>query len=596
MALTPTQKQALLEAASIVANETEVAANTANRIGTLFARIINALGDGVDINELKAMFLSKTTTDTAAEIITFAKGFVSVLQAVFQGGISVAGGATINDGASIDELEVGTDLTVRGDATVAGTLRVITKLIAAAIEATNITTTNLTVTGVAHFFQLVIDELTSNKGAIIISHANCKVDAVDTYTNYYDVFFRATDADGATIINSWKANDLAICMAFNGLHTGINNGVSNKYYWRKVTSIASNVTRADGNVYHRIRLSNSGSNFDGTGVPEVGDVIVQLGYTGTNDAARRSAIILSAYATPDTGLTAPSLAFYRGINDFSLATHRKTYFDANGADFYGNFHVGPNEDGIDNIEQLILKTYIAYCNGITTSGSSTTYTDFTTTPAAGAAYAYLGICVTAETTQPTDPARYTWTRVKGADGQNGQNGQDGQDGQDGSDGVDGENGQEYKIEDYGSSFEVGLDYTTSMRLILGAWHFVNNAGTLMTSAYLYWKIRYLTTSEKTGSTRYNYFSRINESYSNGDGNDGNGIYKRTLELAAKSTTTDVCYYTNVLGVEIELRDSTASSGYKVLARYFIPQSSFYTKKVAEVASQRGTTFVSSSYP
>ena len=41
--LTNEEKQSLLNAASTVANETETAANTANRIGTLFARIINAL-------------------------------------------------------------------------------------------------------------------------------------------------------------------------------------------------------------------------------------------------------------------------------------------------------------------------------------------------------------------------------------------------------------------------------------------------------------------------------------------------------------------------------------------------------------------------
>lgn len=560
--LTPEQRLSLLNAASVVANETETAANTANRIGTLFARIINALGDGYELNDLKDLFLSKNSTDTAAEVITFAKGLIAVMNAVFRGGIAVAGGATIAGGASIDELEVGTDLTVRGDATVAGTLRVITKIITAVIEATDITTANLTVTGVAHFFQLVIDELSSNKGAIILSQANCKADIVVNGGSYYDVYFRATDADGAAILNSWRVNDLAICMAFNGLHTGINDNVSNKYYWRRVTSVSSNVTRADGNVYHRIRLSNSGSNYTGGQVPgtetscsilpEAGDNIVQLGYAGTDDAARRSAIILSAYITPDTGLTGPSLAFYRDIKDFNLASRRKTYLDAYGADFYGNFHVGPNEESIDGIDALVRKVYIAYCNGI----NGTTYTDFTTSPTEGSEYNYLGICVSTDTTQPTDPTRYTWTRIKGADGQ---------DGEDGEDGEDGANGQEYKIEDYGSSLEVNLDYSSSMRLILGAWHFENNAGTLQTTAYLYWKLRYLTTEGKT--TRYNYWSRITESF-----NDGTGIYTRTLTLAAITDETDGRYYTNVLGVEVELRDSTASSGYKVLARLFIPQT------------------------
>ncbi|MCF2590758.1 hypothetical protein JQM97_07420 [Prevotella hominis] len=64
-----------------------------------------------------------------------------------------------------------------------------------------------------------------------------------------------------------------------------------------------------------------------------------LGYRGTDDKKRQSAIYISAYTSLDKGLTAPLLAQYRGINDFNLESHRKSYFDAVSAKFVGNFEV-----------------------------------------------------------------------------------------------------------------------------------------------------------------------------------------------------------------------------------------------------------------
>lgn len=96
--ISPEQIQSLLSAASTVANETEVAANTANRIGTLFARIINALGNGATEEDIKniirnfgaGLFLSKISEDTAKEVITFLKGLK--IGAWNEGGITGAGG------------------------------------------------------------------------------------------------------------------------------------------------------------------------------------------------------------------------------------------------------------------------------------------------------------------------------------------------------------------------------------------------------------------------------------------------------------------------------------------------------------------------
>lgn len=80
-------------------------------------------------------------------------------------------------------------------------------------------------------------------------------------------------------------------------------------------------------------------------IPSIGDNICQLGYRyGANpsqdDVARASAIIIAAYNTPDSGVKPPSYAQYQNITDFSLTTHRGSYFDATGAYFVGNLAAG----------------------------------------------------------------------------------------------------------------------------------------------------------------------------------------------------------------------------------------------------------------
>lgn len=406
--------------------------------------------------------LRKDIADTASEIITFAKGMLSNAMAIFRGGITVegdanisgvtstgsssvtgnatvggsttlSGGATVIGGASIDELEVGNDLSVRGDATVAGDMRVINKILSKMAEiigltSTDITTTNLTVTGVAHFFKLVIDELASNKGAIIVSGANCKADVVISGSGCYDVYFRASDADGGAIVNSFRVGDQAICMSFNGLHAGLNNGVSNKCYWRLVTDVESDVSLPDddGKLYHRIQLSNITTEFYPTsncGVPESGDEIVQLGYRGNDDHCRESAIILSAYATPDGDISAPSLAFYRGINDFVLSSHRKTFFDATRNVLVGSLKVGDDEVDIQEyVGERTKYTHFAWAKN-PSSSSPVLGRDWVKDSSGGVSWDYIGVC--ANTIPDSDILTigdYEWNYVRGSRGYSGDDG------------------------------------------------------------------------------------------------------------------------------------------------------------------------------
>lgn len=199
---------------------------------------------------------------------------------------------------------------------------------------------NLTVTGSAHFFELTIDKIKSAGGSVIFTPCDGFVtEIVEATTNGYRLYFKATDDQGKSRVSQWQVNDQALCRNFNEAKEGTTSDVSNKYYWCLVTAVSDNknpVQKGDFK-YHYIEISKSVC--DGTVNPSEGDNIVMLGYRGTDDTARQSAVYISAYSSLDTGLTAPLLAYYRGINDFNLDTHRTSYWDVKGAKFVGNFEL-----------------------------------------------------------------------------------------------------------------------------------------------------------------------------------------------------------------------------------------------------------------
>ena len=100
-----------------------------------------------------------------------------------------------------------------------------------------------------------------------------------------------------------------------------------------------------------IDLSNTDTDATGTSIPEAGDNLCQLGYRyldAVGDKSRASAIIIAAYATPDKEVVPPSYAQYEDIQDFSLSSHRGTYFDANGAHIKGRIISGTTiEPGVN---------------------------------------------------------------------------------------------------------------------------------------------------------------------------------------------------------------------------------------------------------
>ena len=219
------------------------------------------------------------------------------------------------------------------------------------LNSQNINTHNLTVTGSAHFFELIIDKLKSVGGTVILSVANAKIDKVVSVSGGYKLYWRKEDADRAKAIsNDFAVNDQVICQSFNA-QTGISHNVSNKYYWRLVTATGEESTLIDGESLDCNYIVVSNTVKDGDSVPEIGDEVMQLGYRGTDDNERQSAIILSAYKSPDTTVKAPSIAQYVGINDFNLSSHKYTWFAANGNNIRGNLKVSSGT----SVEDLITE-------------------------------------------------------------------------------------------------------------------------------------------------------------------------------------------------------------------------------------------------
>lgn len=315
-------------------------ANTATRVGTALIDLLSLIRD---IGNSK---LSKTDDDTASGEIGFQKGLwvktangASKVIELLTSGLAKVKSLLVNGTWGIDD---------DGDATLHDVAaNDVTARDAAIRDVTgrDAEFENLRVTKEAHFFRLVVDELLSNKGAIIISSANCVVEAKQEDQSTYTVYFSNTDKDGIAVNNPWVVGDHALCLTFKGEGAGTFSDVKNRYYWRKVVGVYSDITY-EGKTYHAISLSKTIG--EGSTEPAAGDSIVQLGYSGqTSIPARQTAIILSAYQTMDVGdsnanirgLVPPSFAFYKGINDFSLSSHRYTYMDGVANEFFGDFKV-----------------------------------------------------------------------------------------------------------------------------------------------------------------------------------------------------------------------------------------------------------------
>ena len=198
----------------------------------------------------------------------------------------------------------------------------------------NISVETLTVTKAAHFFSLIIDEIKSVGGQIILTPANATIDKVVTVNGNFKCYWRATDGE-KKIYNQFAQNDQIVCQTFN---TGTTD---NTYYWRLCTEVGTETI--DNVLYNYAVLSGTDKDTVSTANPTKGDKIIQLG--NRTDVTRQNAIILSAYNSKflDAALVAPSIVQYKGVNDYHLETHRLNVISAGFNEFSGNFKVSTGQ-------------------------------------------------------------------------------------------------------------------------------------------------------------------------------------------------------------------------------------------------------------
>lgn len=313
--------------------------------GDIIIRQLDEENQVVNDGDLTISVKDRAATFSGKDKYTF-DGAIEGTDIKANGNLDVTGASTMNG------------VTVNGDAAFNKNIEVKGQSKLNDVSSNNITnsdtikTKNLEVIGSAHFFELIIDKIKAAGGAVLFTPANgFKVDIVESVTDGYKLYWQADDGSGNQADNMWKVNDQALCMSFNQAKEGTNHNISNKYYWSLVTAVSdtNQPVSIKEKKYHYIVISTVTK--DGTVNPEIGDTIAMLGYRGTDDKKRQSAIYISAYTSLDKGLTAPLLAQYQGINDFNLESHRKSYFDAVGAKFVGNFEVSNGqtiEDYINN--------------------------------------------------------------------------------------------------------------------------------------------------------------------------------------------------------------------------------------------------------
>lgn len=253
-------------------------------------------GNSFNASIADKMYLSKVKRDTAQELINFEKGltfgddthritpqgvaiFKELVSQIFKSGANGSGFKLGNYTDSEDSyLEVD----------------------------------RLLVRKAAEFVKLVIRELQSVGGEIVLSPASMKISKVqflragtpqlDSAPLQYDVYrcsFLTKQGD-EEITNPFVVNDLVRCQTFN-IKEGTTANAKNKYYWRRVMQV--------GTDYIDI-LALSGDTY-GDSQPEVGDELVQMG--NTTDVARQSVLYLSAY-----GSDSPSIKLYKGVNECTL--------------------------------------------------------------------------------------------------------------------------------------------------------------------------------------------------------------------------------------------------------------------------------------
>ena len=254
-------------------------------------------GSGFNAAIADKMYLSKVKKDTAQEPINFEKGltFGNGAHRVTPEGVAIFKGLIsqiFKSGALGSGFKLG-DYNGSGDSC--------------------LEVDRLLVRKAAEFVKLVIRELQSVGGEIVLSPAAMKISNVVYFEkgvylpeheglplryNVYRCYFSQKKGD-EEIENQFVMGDLVRCQTFN-VKEGVSENVKNRYYWRKVYKVGKDFIDVLAD------FCDTGSD-----IPQAGDELVQMG--NVSDTARQSVVVLSAY-----GADAPSLKMYEGVDSYSL--------------------------------------------------------------------------------------------------------------------------------------------------------------------------------------------------------------------------------------------------------------------------------------
>lgn len=250
----------LLTRAKQIRDEKRDSANTALRVGSLFEDIIQIITNGGIIEDLAEHFLRKDKDDVTNFLITFLQGLVLG-----------------KNGSRISVLPDGT---------------------------TEAVVDRLYVKIKAYFEELEVQRKTHVGGSQILTPSGMKCVRVIETDDAYRCFIKPEEEgiEVQEIYNTFSVGQLALMKECN-IKVGVNKHAGNRYFWREVTGVGADFIDVSKNI------CDPNSDND---VPAAGDDIIGLGHR--TDIGRQGAIALSSVDED-----APSIIFYQGINDFSLA-------------------------------------------------------------------------------------------------------------------------------------------------------------------------------------------------------------------------------------------------------------------------------------
>lgn len=198
--------------------------------------------------------------------------------------------------------------------------------------------------------ELVVNQITSVGGKLVISPANMVVSNVDEGDDYWRIYF---DTEDATIDNHWQLDDQAYCQRFNPESTEVV-----KYYWALVVGLGTDY------------IDISKTDRDGEGIPTVGDNVAMIG--NRTETGRQSAFII------DT-LNGGDIVLYAGINSYNFVnknyvgygTRPSTgdpYFYTYGDAFFGDRNLEKNyitfqKRAGDTDRQLYINAVVTFGDG-----------------------------------------------------------------------------------------------------------------------------------------------------------------------------------------------------------------------------------------